>query len=169
MELPPVLVSKETRRQRRCRCRLQEFKKAAMLNASRSHAFYHFFLFLPLSFLFFSFFFFLLLFSFFHLLPEGPDTTNQEQRRRSARDRRRPWHRAKKTVICSSGAKRGLSLSSPHCHLRLNADKCISHSTRCFVPKNFFFSIRPMVSSFKRLFAPKGAVLLSPWGNYKPL
>lgn len=164
MELPPVLVSKETRRQRRCRCRLQEFKKAAMLNASRSHAFYHFFLFLPLSLLFFFPFFSSFFFLFSTFCPRV-----QEQRRRSARDRRRPWHRAKKTVICSSGAKRGLSLSSPHCHLRLNADKCISHSTRCFVPKNFFFSIRPMVSSFKRLFAPKGTVLLSPWGNYKPL
>lgn len=119
-------------------------------------------------FLFPCYFFFLFFPSFFFLFSTFCPRV-QEQRRRSAKDRRRPWHRAKKTVICSSGGKRGLSLSSPHCHLRLNADKCISHSTRCFVPKNFFFSIRPMVSSFKRLFAPKGTVLLSPWGNYKPL
>lgn len=167
VELPPVLVSKETddkegvgvafRNSRKLQCWM---RRGATLFTTP----FSFFLF-PCYF----FPFFLLLFSFFHLLPEGPDTTNQEQRRRFTRDRRRPWHRAKKTVICSSGAKRGLSLSSPHCHLRLNADKCISHSTRCFVPKNFFFSIRPMVSSFKRLFAPKGTVLLSPWGNYKPL
>ena len=138
-QLPPTVLVYErgdTTEGTVCECRLQEFKKAAwLLNASRSHAFYHFFplssffsllflfpfAFLSFSFSFLFFFFLLLFFFFFFARGSGDDGPENREGARSQGQNERKRSGAKKSVICWSGAKRELPLSSPRCHLRPNA------------------------------------------------
>lgn len=164
-----------------CGCRLREFKKAAPLNASRSHAFYRFFLFLScfsFPFLLSSFFLlsppssrlslfsFLFLFSsFLYGLPGGPETSGQDRSKRSAAAATKGTEREKERERVQSEEKRNILewretriVSFFATFVLTPVDKLISHSTRYRVLRDFFHSLAAL--SFKRLFLPKGTDLL---------